>query len=109
MITLGDTSYSLDDPLVLAALIAAGALLLILILLVMAVRSASRSARMADPILRQMGDLGQRVQGLSAGQHQLVVIEVADVEVDPSSTAGCQFLFDGVALQLCGSDRARSA
>ena len=26
---------------------------------------------MSDPILRQMSDLGQRVQGLSDGQHQL--------------------------------------
>lgn len=71
MITIGDTTYALDDPIIIAVLIGAVALLLILILLIMAVRAAGRSARLAEPLSRQMGDLGQRVQGLSDGQHQL--------------------------------------
>ncbi len=71
MIQIGHYSLDLSDPLTLAAVIGAGALLVILILLVVAVRAAGRSARMADPLLRQMSDLGQRVQGLSDGQHQL--------------------------------------
>ena len=70
MITLGETTYTLDDPLILAA--AGGALaLLFLILLIMAIRAASRSARMTEPMLMRLEQLGQRVQGLSDGQQQL--------------------------------------
>ena len=71
MIQIGSHTFDLNDPLTLAALTGAGVMLVILILLVVTVRSAGRSARMADPILRQMADLGSRVQGLSDGQHQL--------------------------------------
>ena len=71
MIQIGDTTYALSDPLVLAALVAAALLLLIVILLIGATRAANRSARLTEPLIRQMGDLGQRVQGLSDGQHQL--------------------------------------
>lgn len=70
MITLGDTTYALDDPLILAA--AGGALAFVfLILLIMAIRAASRSARMTEPMLMRLEQLGQRVQGLSDGQQQL--------------------------------------
>jgi len=48
-----------------------GLLVLIVILLVVAARSAARSARLTEPLLRQMNDLGQHVQDLSQGQHQL--------------------------------------
>ena len=71
MIEIGSHSLSLDDPLTLIALIGAGVLLLILILLITAVRAATRSARMTEPLAQQMSQLGQRVQGLSDGQHQL--------------------------------------
>ncbi|MRU14990.1 DNA recombination protein RmuC [Roseovarius sp. A21] len=71
MIQIGETTYSLSDPLALAALAGAGLLLLIVILLIMAVRAAGRSARMTAPLARQVGDLGLRVQGLSDGQQQL--------------------------------------
>ena len=71
MIQIGDQTYTLDDPATLAALIGAGVLLLILVLLVIAVRAATRSARMTEPLARQVGQLGQRVQGLSDGQQQL--------------------------------------
>ena len=71
MIEIAGTQYALDDPIVIAGFAGAAILLLIVILLIMAVRAAARSARMSEPLLRQMGDLGQRVQGLSDGQHQL--------------------------------------
>ncbi|WP_422025295.1 DNA recombination protein RmuC [Roseovarius sp.] len=71
MIQIGDTTLNLSDPLTLAAIGAGVLLLLITILLFAAIRAASRSARLTEPLIRQMGDLGQRVQGLSDGQHQL--------------------------------------
>ena len=71
MIQIGPNSYTLDDPLTLAILLGAGLVLLILILLIMAVRASALSARMAEPLAYQVNQLGQRVQGLSDGQHQL--------------------------------------
>ena len=71
MIQIGDTSYAFDDPLVLAALVAAGLIVLVLVLLMMAVRAAARTARMTEPLTRQVGQLGQNVQMLSQGQQQL--------------------------------------
>jgi DNA recombination protein RmuC len=71
MIQIGETTYSLSDPIVLVAMAGAGILLLILILLIMAVRAAGRSANMTVPLARQMGDLSHRVQSLSDGQQQL--------------------------------------
>ena len=71
MIQIGDTTLDLSDPLVLAGLAAAGALLLIMILLVMALRAAARSARAAAPLAQQLGHLGQHVQGLAQGQEGL--------------------------------------
>ena len=71
MIQIGETSYAFDDPLVLAALVAAGLIVLVLVLLMMAVRAAARTARMTEPLTRQVGQLGQNVQMLSQGQQQL--------------------------------------
>ncbi|WP_412507002.1 DNA recombination protein RmuC [Roseovarius sp. SYSU LYC5161] len=71
MIRIGGTTYSLDDPLVVAALAGAGAFVLIVVLLLLALRAAARSARLTAPLARQVGELGQRVQGLSDGQQQL--------------------------------------
>ncbi len=71
MIEIAGNTYSLEDPVVLAALAGAGIVLLILLLLLMAVRAAARAARATTPLARQVGDLNQRVQGLSEGQHQL--------------------------------------
>lgn len=45
--------------------------ILVVVLLIMSVRAASKSARLAEPLAHQMGALGQRVQALSDGQHQL--------------------------------------
>lgn len=71
MITIGGQTYSFSDPLVIAILGGAGLILLVLILLIMAVRAAGQSARMAAPLSQQMQMLGQRVQMLSDGQQQL--------------------------------------
>ncbi|MBC7141298.1 MAG: DNA recombination protein RmuC [Rhodobacteraceae bacterium] len=71
MITINGQTYALDDPLVLAALGGAALVLLIVILLVTTLRAASRSARMAEPMIHHLGQLGQKVQSLSDGQQQL--------------------------------------
>ncbi len=71
MIRFGDTEIVLSDPMVIAALIFAGFLLIVLILLVMAVRRAGRSADLMPPLARDMQAIGQRVQSLSDGQQQL--------------------------------------
>ncbi|WP_111734950.1 DNA recombination protein RmuC [Roseovarius amoyensis] len=71
MITIGDNTYALNDPIVIAALVGGAALLLVLVLLMSMVRAANRSARLTEPLIRQIGDLGQRVQALGDGQHQL--------------------------------------
>ncbi len=65
MITIGQTQISAIEftGLCLAVLVIA--------LLIMAVRAAGRSARMAEPLAHQIGALGGRVQALSDGQQQL--------------------------------------
>ncbi len=71
MIQIGDTSYALNDPVVIAVLTGAAAVLLLFILLIMSVRRAGQSARMVAPMAQQMGMLGQQVRLLSDGQQQL--------------------------------------
>jgi DNA recombination protein RmuC len=71
MIEIAGQTYAFSDPVVIAALCAAGLVLFILILLVMAVRAAKDSARLAAPLSQQMGVLGQHVQQLGMGQEQL--------------------------------------
>ncbi|WP_343080685.1 DNA recombination protein RmuC [Ostreiculturibacter nitratireducens] len=71
MITIGGQNYEWTDPAVLAALGGAGVVLLLVVLLVITMRAAGRSARMAEPMLRNLDALGNRVQALSEGQHQL--------------------------------------
>ena len=68
---IGGQIYQLNDPVVLAALAVCGGLVLVLVLLVMAVRAAGRSARMAEPLAHQMTVLGQHIGQLSQGQAQL--------------------------------------
>lgn len=68
---LGGTTLNLSDPVTLLALGGAGLLLLIVILLIMAVRAAGRSARVAAPLAQQMRVLGGHVQQLGQGQEQL--------------------------------------
>ncbi len=71
MITVNGQNYDLQDPMVLAMIGAAVLVLLLFVLLITTMRAAGRSARMAEPMLYQMGQLGHRVQALSDGQHQL--------------------------------------
>ncbi len=71
MIEIAGNQYALNDPIVMAALIGGGAVLLILMLLFLAVRAATRSARMAEPLAQQLAHLGQHVQQLGQGQEQL--------------------------------------
>ncbi|WP_209505068.1 MULTISPECIES: DNA recombination protein RmuC [unclassified Ruegeria] len=68
MIKIAGTEYALDDPVVL---IVGGTVALILLLLFLSLRAANRSARMAEPLARQMALLGQHVQQLGQGQEQL--------------------------------------
>ena len=68
MITIGGHLVALDDPMVIAGLGAAG---VVLLLLVLVLRAAGRSARMTEPLLYQMNQVGHRVQQLSDGQQQL--------------------------------------
>ncbi|MGB3281002.1 MAG: DNA recombination protein RmuC [Pseudorhodobacter sp.] len=68
MIEIAGQTYAWDDPLVLiigsAALVVLGFFLLIL-------RATGRSAKATEPLMREMGWLGQRVQQLSEGQERL--------------------------------------
>ena len=71
MIAVGGQVFALDDPRVAAAIAGAALILFFLILMVAILRAAGQSARMADPLLYQMRQLGHRVQSLSDGQNQL--------------------------------------
>ena len=64
-------TLSLDAPVTLLLIAGAVALLLIVWLLLLAVRAAGQSARVAAPLAHQVDQLGQRVQSLNDGQHQL--------------------------------------
>ncbi|MEY2992452.1 MAG: recombination protein RmuC [Pseudomonadota bacterium] len=62
------TQIDLNDPLILAAL---GAVVFVVLLLIITVRAALKSARLAEPLAYQIGALGQRVQALGDGQERL--------------------------------------
>jgi len=68
MITLFGVSYAWDSPEVLGI---GGALAVLVGLLLLVIRAAGRSAAMAAPLMREMGWMAQRVQGLSDGQERL--------------------------------------
>jgi DNA recombination protein RmuC len=68
MITIAGTQYAWNDPLVL---IVGGVLLAVVIVLLLTLRAAARSAGMAEPLLREMGWMANRVQSLSEGQERL--------------------------------------
>ncbi|THH36766.1 DNA recombination protein RmuC [Aliishimia ponticola] len=71
MIQIGEYSFSLEDPLVIAGLVGAGLMLLVLVLLILAVVRAGRSARLTEPLAAQMVQLGRNVQTLAQGQTEL--------------------------------------
>lgn len=62
------TQIDLNDPITLAIL---GGALFIALLLIITVRAALKSARLAEPLAFQIGALGQRVQALGDGQERL--------------------------------------
>jgi len=68
MIQIGATQIDFSDPLVLGLTVVT-ALLLVLIFAVM--RMAGNSGKAAEPLMRQMFQLGETVRGLNDGQHQL--------------------------------------
>lgn len=71
MIQIGTHSFALNDPAVIAVLVAGGVAVLVLILLFLGLRTARHSARLAEPLAQQLLMLGQNVQQLGAGQEQL--------------------------------------
>lgn len=68
MITIAGTQYAWNDQ---AVLIAGGIALALILVLLLTLRAAASSARMAGPILRQMEWMTNRVQSLSEGQERL--------------------------------------
>jgi DNA recombination protein RmuC len=68
MIEIAGQIYAWNDPLVL---IFGGAALVVLVFFLLILRAAGRSAKATEPLMREMGWLGQRVQHLSEGQERL--------------------------------------
>jgi DNA recombination protein RmuC len=68
MISIGQYTFRWDDPLALAI---GGAVILLLFILLLTLRAAGRSAKMAEPLMREMGWMTNRVQALSDGQERL--------------------------------------
>ncbi len=68
MIEIGGHSLNLNDPLVIGGL---GLGALVLLLLLMVLRAAGRSARLAEPLFYQIRDIATRVDTLAQGQQQL--------------------------------------
>lgn len=69
MIQIGDQTYTLDAPSVLAVTGGVIAIFAILILLIVTLRGLSKTARMTEPMFQHMTHLGQSVQNLANGQH----------------------------------------
>ena len=68
MISLFGQTFAWNAP---EVLVLAGAAFVLLVFLYLILRAAGRSAQAADPMLREMGWLSQRVQGLADGQERL--------------------------------------
>ena len=68
MITLFGQTYPWTAP---EILIPAGALFVLALALILILRAARRSAQSAEPLLRELMFMGQRVQSLSDGQERL--------------------------------------
>ncbi|MDO8881766.1 MAG: DNA recombination protein RmuC, partial [Pseudotabrizicola sp.] len=67
MITLFGQTFAITDP---EVLVLGGAALILLIFLALILRTAGRSATMAEPLMREIGWLAQRVQNLGDGQER---------------------------------------
>jgi DNA recombination protein RmuC len=75
MITVGEYTLDLSDPLAIGALVAIALVFVLFIMIAVTLGRAGRSARMteamADQMGRNLGSLGSRVEGLSNAQQQL--------------------------------------
>lgn len=71
MISLGDTTYTFSDPLVLIVLAAIIFGCVVVVLLFVAVRRVGHASVISEILASQMGAMSQRVQMLSDGQQQL--------------------------------------
>ncbi|MGR3722650.1 DNA recombination protein RmuC [Abyssibius alkaniclasticus] len=65
------SDLNFEDPLILAAAIGLGFLVLLVLLLLMALRTGTRSARAIDPLARHVEGLSTSVRDLSFGQERL--------------------------------------
>jgi len=68
MIRIGDLVLDLGDPVILLALALGG---LVFVLLILSLLSARRAAKLSEPLVYQLAQVGQRVQSLSDGQERL--------------------------------------
>jgi DNA recombination protein RmuC len=68
MIQIGDLVLDLSDPVILLALALGG---FVLLLLILSLLSARRAAKLSEPLVYQLAQVGQRVQALSDGQERL--------------------------------------
>lgn len=71
MIQIGEQSYALSDPIVVAILVGIAISLLVVCLLIIAVRRSGQSAQAVGMVADQMGRLNMDMQTLGAGQQQL--------------------------------------
>jgi len=71
MIQIGDLTLDTSDPLVIVGGLGLALVLLILVFVIAAFRRAGRQAELMQPVVSQIGALGQEVQRLGAGQQQL--------------------------------------
>jgi DNA recombination protein RmuC len=71
MITIGEQTFDLSDPAVLAVLAGAMAIVLLFVLLALTLKRSGRSAAAAEALAGQLGHVAGRVQMLSDGQQQL--------------------------------------
>ncbi|MEL6684021.1 MAG: DNA recombination protein RmuC [Pseudomonadota bacterium] len=71
MIQIGESSYDLSDPMVLAVIAGALITLMVLVLLIMTVRRAGKSTEAVQFVASQVGRLSQDVNALGQGQQQL--------------------------------------
>ena len=71
MIEVGGYAVTLDDPVVMAALLAAAMVALLFVLLIVIAVRAGRAARSAGPLGQAMQVLGRQVEVLQAGQQHL--------------------------------------
>ncbi|WP_341862975.1 DNA recombination protein RmuC [Gymnodinialimonas sp. 57CJ19] len=71
MITLGEISVDLSDPVVWAVVGGAVALVLLMVLILSGLKAAKRSALAVEPLAHHMAALGKTVQALGQGQERL--------------------------------------